>query len=265
MAKRSKPEVQQFTEIRQFRSAEEIELAIAKLKRRRGEVETLKGLLFGDQQINNAAQNIRITILDIFGPNSPEYGEHRGHEIYHAGPNSWHLDGEAVLQFCFQEGIPQTIKLLDGLVVQLQEKLDDLQRDTTARARSAFESLDLHSRIAGVSAHLYRDGHYKQAVLDGSIALVNYVKEKSGQHSLDGSKLMTMVFSANSPLLGFNEMKDQTDRDEQEGFMHLFQGAVLALRNPRAHTIFDDSPEIALDCIAFLSMLAKRLEDAKRR
>ncbi len=46
--------------------------------------------------------------------------------------------------------------------------------------------------------------------------------------------------------------------------MHLFMGAVLALRNPRAHTLFDDSPELALDYIAFLSMLAKRLDGAKR-
>jgi uncharacterized protein (TIGR02391 family) len=124
--------------------------------------------------------------------------------------------------------------------------------------------LDLHARIAAVSSDLYRDSHYKQAVLEASIALVNYVKEKSREHSLDGSKLMTTVFSADKPLLAFNELIEPTDRDEQQGFMHLFMGAVLALRNPRAHAIFDDSPEMALDYIAFLSMLAKRLDGAKR-
>jgi Protein of unknown function (Hypoth_ymh) len=41
--------------------------------------------------------------------------------------------------------------------------------------------------------------------------------------------------------------------------MHLFEGVMLALRNPRAHTLSDDSPE-ALEYIAFLSLLAKGRE-----
>jgi uncharacterized protein (TIGR02391 family) len=100
--------------------------------------------------------------------------------------------------------------------------------------------------------------------LDGSIALVNYVKEKSRQHELDGAPWMSRVFTPSAPVLAFNSLADQTDRDEQQGMMHLFMGAVLALRNPRAHAIFDDSPELALDYIAFLNMLAKRLDGAKR-
>lgn len=155
--------------------------------------------------------------------------------------------------------------MLEGLILRLKERLQDLTHDARARTKSAFENMDLHPRIGDVCADLYRDGHYKQAVLEASIALVNYVKEKSRQHSLDGSGLMTTIFSINRPVLAFNELKDQTDKDEQEGLMHLFVGAVLALRNPRAHALFDDSPELALDYIAFLSMLAKRLDTATRR
>ena len=76
---------------------------------------------------------------------------------------------------------------------------------------------------------------------------------------------MRTVFSRNNPILAFNDLNDQTDQDEQEGLMHLFEGAVLALRNPRAHALSDDSPELALEYIALLSMLAKRLEQATRR
>jgi hypothetical protein len=68
-------EPEQFTEIKHFRSAEEFDFAIDKLKRRLSEIEALKGLSQGDQRIENPTQNSRNTILDIFGPNSPEYGE----------------------------------------------------------------------------------------------------------------------------------------------------------------------------------------------
>jgi hypothetical protein len=46
--------------------------------------------------------------------------------------------------------------------------------------------------------------------------------------------------------------------------MHLYLGSVLALRNPRTHTLLDDSPEVALEYIALLNLLAKRAEQAKR-
>jgi uncharacterized protein (TIGR02391 family) len=115
-----------------------------------------------------------------------------------------------------------------------------------------------------VCVDLYRDGHYRNAVADAAVALVNYVKEKSRRHDLDGSGLATAVFSKNKPVLAFNDLKDRTDEDEQEGMMHLFVGAVLALRNARVHALLDDSAEMALEYIAFLSMLAKRVDQAKR-
>lgn len=263
MPKRKAPEPAR-PEIKQFRSAEEIKAGITKLKRRVEQVQQLQrtGVRYNDQAVYNAASDIGTTILEVFGLNSPEYREHGHHMIWRGGHYIGMPQHES--QACFEAGVPQTVEMLSGLVRRLEEKRSDLSHDIQARARSAFEFMDLHPRVAIACADLYRNGHYKQAVLEASIALVNYVKERSRQHSLDGSKLMTTVFSANNPLLAFNELKDQTDKDEQEGFMHLFIGAVLALRNPRAHAIFDDSPEMALDYIAFLSMLAKRLEGARR-
>jgi uncharacterized protein (TIGR02391 family) len=115
-----------------------------------------------------------------------------------------------------------------------------------------------------VSAELYREGHYRNAVLDAAVALVNFVKEKSRRHELDGVPLMTTVFSKNKPVLAFNDLKDKTDEDEQEGIMHLFMGAVLALRNPRAHAVAEDSPEHALECLGLLSFLAWQVDRARR-
>jgi uncharacterized protein (TIGR02391 family) len=124
--------------------------------------------------------------------------------------------------------------------------------------------LELHPRIAAVSVELFRDGHYRNAVLDAAVALTNMVKEKSRVHDKDGVNLMRHVFSPNQPQLAFNGLADQSERDEQDGLMQLFAGAVLALRNPRAHGVVPDSPEYATECLAFLSFLAKHLERAKR-
>ena len=88
---------------------------------------------------------------------------------------------------------------------------------------------------------------------------------RSGEDGKDGSSLMEFVFAPGNPLLAFNALEDQSDKDEQKGFMMLFSGAVAGLRNPRAHKIIKDDPESALEFIAFISLLAKMVDKAKKR
>jgi uncharacterized protein (TIGR02391 family) len=76
--------------------------------------------------------------------------------------------------------------------------------------------------------------------------------------------LVQKVFSPNNPILKFNELGTESDKSEQQGRMFLFSGAMLAVRNPRAHGIVVDSAENALDYIAFLSLLAKMADKAHK-
>ena len=143
-------------------------------------------------------------------------------------------------------------------------KGENLQMEARLRVRPAFEEDSLHPKIVAATKALYRDAHYRDAVLGASIALIKLVQTKSRRPDLDGVALMSTVFSKNKPILAINKMKDKTDWDEQEGMMHLLMGAVLAIRNPRAHGLFADDPESALEYIGFISMLAKRVDRAKR-
>ncbi len=142
-----------------------------------------------------------------------------------------------------------------------------------ANASAAFDGLDLHPRIAETATESYRHGHHAEAVFAASKALVNYVRERSGRDDLDGAALMRTVFSRQSPILAFNTLKDQTDGtlkdqtdgDEQEGMMHLLEGAVLAIRNPGGHDFPQLSPQRAAEYIALLNLLANRVKEAKKR
>lgn len=258
-----KPAAPPPTEVPQL-GRDEIVRGVAKLKKRLDEVRALDAntVPAGDQRIENAERAIVAAILETYGPNSPHYRDNQYHRIWH-GPQRVGMS-KADLQRGFAAGIPQTVTLLEGLIADLEERLAEQTQDPTARVRAAFRDLDLHPRIGAVAADLYRDGHYRNAVLDAAVALVNFVKEKSRRHDLDGAALMRTVFSRNNPLLAFNDLADQSQQDEQEGLMHLFEGAVLAYRNPRAHDLVADSAEYALESIAFLSMLAKRVARARR-
>jgi uncharacterized protein (TIGR02391 family) len=272
MAKRARQTpAEDFIELKKFASAEEIDRATQKLHSRLFEVQRLKSeyVRYNDQKVRNVEYNIRNDILEIYGRHSPEFGDHQDYRIF--WPTAALVTSEAHRialenenQAHFLEAVPQAEEMLNGLIQRLNEKRIELSIRPLPQPRVAFENLNLHPTIANACADTYKSGHYRESVLNASIALVEYVKRNSGHTGLDGSGLMSTVFSANKPLLAFNDLADKTEKDEQEGFMHLFIGAVLALRNPRAHALFDDSPELAVDYIAFLSMLAKRLDSAKR-
>lgn len=244
---------------------EGIDIGIRKLRRRIEEVQALgtQPVNYNDPQVDAATRNIHADLIEIFGKRSPEFIAHGAHFVGYPKGHGGHF-GPTIRQGQFREGLPKTILMLEGLIRRLEEKQEDLRDDATALVLASFEGLDLHPRISDVCVDLYRGGHYRNAVLDASLALQDYVKERSRCRDRDGADLMRHVFSAKNPIVAFNELADDTDRSEQEGMMHLFEGVMLALRNPRAHALSDDSPEQALEYIALLSLLAKRLEKAYR-
>ena len=161
------------------------------------------------------------------------------------------------------KGKAQIVSNLETAIKLLEEKLADDGENPVGRALRAYEGLDLHPEIARAAGELYRDGHYANGIEDAVKALNQLVRLRSGEE-IDGTKLMERVFSPNNPVLRFNDLADDSDKDEQRGFMMMFSGAVAGLRNPRAHKLIQDDPERALEFIAFVSLLAKLLDGVKK-
>jgi uncharacterized protein (TIGR02391 family) len=246
----------------------EISIGITKLERRINEVIGLdpREIAHDDGIRETVQNNIRDTIRDIFGVNSQEALDFAHPSLYHSDNivRDWDDDNPEYDYQAYGRGLPQMETRLRGLITRLEEKRLDLVESPEVQSFQLFQGMRLHSRIAAVSSDLFRDGHYPQAVFDASKALINFVKEKSGRYDLDGVALMTEVFSVNKPILRFNDLADQSDKDEQQGMMHLFMGATLGVRNPRGHSFLTDSPEEALEFIGLMSLLANRLEKARK-
>jgi uncharacterized protein (TIGR02391 family) len=253
-------------EPREFKSAEEIDFGIAKLERRIRELEQLDiaAAVLKDSGADNVAEsNVRAGIREVFGPHSPEFSEHQYIQIW-AGPVYMNMDPGEVVR-ATERGRTQVIGILNGLIGRLREKREDLAAGATLAPSTYFDRLNLHPRIRDVSRDLFLDGYHWEAVFAAAKALVNYVKERSGHHDLDGAPLVRAVFSRNDPILAFNDLADQTDLDEQEGMMHFFEGAVLGIRNPGGHSFPEGPEQRAIEYISLLSLLGYRVQEAKRR
>jgi uncharacterized protein (TIGR02391 family) len=249
-----------------FGSPEEIDFSIAKLDRR---IEELRNLDVKATILNHTgahgvvSSNVRSAIREIFGTNSPEFREHE-HLTLWSGSLHVNMSNEQIIHGT-EAGRNKAITILNGLIGRLREKREDLTQEQISVPSSYFERLKLHPRIADVAKDLFLDGYHWQAVFEAAKALVNYVKERSGRHELDGAPLMRTVFSKNDPILAFNDLADQTDLDEQEGMMHLFEGAVLGVRNPGGHSFPEGPEQRATEYISLLSLLAYRVQEAERR
>mgnify|MGYP001209481208 CR=1 FL=1 len=253
-------------ELRIFKTTAEIDRAIVQLQRRIKELEQIDfvaAVLHHTGADDVAGNNIRNTILEIYGPRSPEYDQHKHLSIW-AGGMFVNMDDHQIIEGKVQ-GRTQTIGILNGLIGRLNEKREDLEGGHLAQPSMNFDRLNFHPRIADVARDLFANGHHFEAVFAASKALVNFVKERSGQHDLDGAALMRAVFSKNSPILSFNNLADQTDLDQQEGLMHLFEGAVLGIRNPGGHAFPEGTAQRAIEYISLLSLLAYLVQETKKR
>jgi uncharacterized protein (TIGR02391 family) len=245
-------------------STHDIETAIERLDRRLAELRDLDISTISkrnDPRIDELEAAIADTLVSTFGDGTPEYNIYRQardldtarHNYAYEVP--WHEIAEG-----FSVGKERAVGLLSQARKSLAEKLGPAQ-DPNRRAIRAYDNLDLHPEIARVATKLFNDGHYANAVEASVKALNGYVRYRSGL-DFDGMTLMERVFNPNNPVLKFNALADQSDKDEQKGFMMMFCGAVAGLRNPRAHGFINDEPERALEFIAYVSLLAKLLDGA---
>ena len=127
-----------------------------------------------------------------------------------------------------------------------------------------FNGLKLHKDIRKASSKLFLDSHFNEAVFAAFTKVNNLVKRKSKLISKDGKELMLSTFSGSNPILELNNFVTESDKSEQEGFMHIFAGSAQGIRNPLAHennTCKDPWNAIEMLCLA--SMLVKKLEKSK--
>ncbi len=122
---------------------------------------------------------------------------------------------------------------------------------------------DLHEQVVNASLSLFRDGHYFQAEFEAFKSLESRVGAMTGSEK-SGVDLMGQAFRGDSPLIDTATDSGRSGIAQREGYLALFRGAMLAVRDPKAHL-----PSRALDAretleyLAFASLLHRRLDIAR--
>lgn len=249
-------------------SFEAMEAAIPKIDRRIADLDQFDANSVNDRsdpRISALESKLDALLVEIFGTGTVEYNRYcnytridtAGIYIGHGTPIHEVRDG-------LRRGIGYARAQLEAIKSGFLEALEDAGRTSASKTLKAYQGLELHPYIERAEGRLFTDGHYSNAIEDSVKALNALVRLNSGVDDKDGPALMEFVFSPKNPVLKFNGLADESDLNEQKGFMMMFSGAVAGLRNPRAHKIINDDPEMALEFISFVSLLAKLADRATR-
>jgi uncharacterized protein (TIGR02391 family) len=249
-------------------SFEAMEAAIPKIDRRIAELDQFDANSINDRsdpRIDALGNKLDVLLVDIFGAGTIEYNRYCNYTRLDTAPMSWSEETPLrVVRDGLRDGISAAKAQLEGIKSGFCEALEDAGRTSSSKTLKAYEGLELHPAIERAAGKLFKDGHYSNAIEDSVKALNALVRLNSGIDDKDGPALMEFVLNPKNPVLKFNKLADESDLNEQKGFMMMFSGAVAGLRNPRAHKIIKDDPEMALEFISFVSLLAKLADRAKR-
>ena len=121
---------------------------------------------------------------------------------------------------------------------------------------------NFHPRVIEAAGALFADGHFDTAVSEAFKSLEIRVRGLIGSQQ-SGVKLVGEAFGGDKPKLNLSKLNGQSGKDEQEGFLALFRGAMLAVRNPHAHEAAAEvDVQEALEYLGFASLLHRRLDVA---
>lgn len=247
-----------------------------------------------DQRKNITIEKLAILILKILRLNLEDYKNHgyggrvgfyhpSSKEAIHQELLNGRVPGTGAYDPDFDKKFEEAISLLKNRFLIMNDSTQrnndyivptekgwkyDLSDVTLARydLMDLFDSLKLHPDIIKASKNSFSNGEYGSSVFMACVALKELVEHQSNVPcEKEEPNYFHTVFKGENPILKINGLQDQSDRDEQEGFRFMIVGAWKALRNPRGHSLkHKDDPEDALSCLAFLSFLAKKVENAEK-
>lgn len=149
-------------------------------------------------------------------------------------------------------------RITDAILPRLEKAFE-----RSGKAAAEFTAL-LDERVIAASMHHYQDGDFREAVLNGMMALAEAIRVRTGLQG-DGVQLCSVAFKPEEPLLVFSENQSIIGRDDQQGFHKIMLGAFQGIRNPKAHSLAHDlTATSAAQYLVFISLLIRRVDEATR-
>ena len=124
-----------------------------------------------------------------------------------------------------------------------------------------FRSQHFHDEVVKHAKTQFTDKHYFDAVDECCKAFEKHVAKKS-KIDKHGARLMSEALGNNGSLK-LNQQKTETEKNLQQGLMHMCMGLMMGIRNPIEHEPQSDysiNKQNSLDMLSFISYLYRQID-----
>lgn len=124
----------------------------------------------------------------------------------------------------------------------------------------------IHSEVQRVARRPFEQKQYADSV-EAAFKHVNslvkaLVKAKLGTE-FDGKPLMERAFSPGNPVVRLADLSTDSGQNIQLGYMLMFSGAMVGIRNPKAHDNITIDRERAIHHLFLASLLLSKFDESK--
>jgi uncharacterized protein (TIGR02391 family) len=159
------------------------------------------------------------------------------------------------------EKLQKRINVLDSLIELIDTELGFATPLT--KLEEDFWS-KLHLALTEVAKPRFEAGHYADAVEAALKCVESKVKDivlrKTGKE-LYGAQLMRTAFSPKNPIIVLEDLRSLSGRDVQEGYMEIFAGSMIGIRNPKAHDNVAITANRAIHFLFLASLLLSKIDE----
>jgi len=158
------------------------------------------------------------------------------------------------------------------------EVLDTLKSVIVPEARRQIQLLNLedirnedhyfwqniHPRIIELAKPRFDAGFYADSVESSFKEINDIIKNiviRNGGRENDGSSLMTTAFSLANPVIRLTPLISETDKNIQQGYMQIFAGSMVGIRNPKAHGNLHPDKKRTLHLLSLASLLMYKIDE----
>ena len=133
----------------------------------------------------------------------------------------------------------------------------------TVKTMQSFWNL-LHTAIVKRAKSRFDSGHFADCV-EAALKEVNntvkqIVKARIGQE-FDGADLMNRAFSLQNPIITLSDLSSESGKNIQKGYLQIFSGAMIGIRNPKAHDNIEIDDKRAIHLLFLASLLMYKIDE----
>lgn len=148
----------------------------------------------------------------------------------------------------------------------LETLIDTIAEPNNCQSNENFNFWQLlHPRVIQLAKTRFENGLYADSVSaclrEVNTIIKDHVRNTINQE-LDGAPLMTRALSANNPIIEFGDLATESGRNIQLGYMKIFEGAMIGIRNPKAHANLYPDANKAIHFLFLSSFMFLKIQEA---